>query len=439
MRPRRLAAAGRPLARPPVAAFALALGARLALIDAVPWNYSMDAYERWAGRDHLLVHDWLPATQAVIWAVAALGGGTVAARVALSVVAALAAAAGAAVAEAVGGRGAGWTFLPVALFPPFLAWSATMYQEGTFLALVLGAIALAEAADRRGSPRLRLAADLLAGAAALCRYEGWLFVPLYVLWQGRRSALRALWGMALWVGLRWGLGVRGYAPSPVDFADWNGLADRFDPARYREELRRFYQQARHTGLLHLAAAGLVGLAWGIARRDRRVALLGAMLAVQVAAVLGWMAGLETVIYRMQVIGGVLLGVLAAIPLGWAWRRGWVARLALAGPLLFAAWRFDRFGTEMAAQAVHGVRWEVRLARRMMRCPDCAFEVAPRRGFGTRDRHDGCQVLQGLTGLRAGVDFRCLAWPEQDAPAHPTHRARWRRGGYVVERLADAAR
>ena len=35
----------------------------------------MDAYQRWGGRAHLLVQDWLPATQTMVWGMASLGGG----------------------------------------------------------------------------------------------------------------------------------------------------------------------------------------------------------------------------------------------------------------------------------------------------------------------------------------------------------------------------
>ena len=50
-----------------LAAFGLALLARVGLIATHPTMYSMDAYQRWGGRAHLLVQDWLPATQFIVW------------------------------------------------------------------------------------------------------------------------------------------------------------------------------------------------------------------------------------------------------------------------------------------------------------------------------------------------------------------------------------
>ena len=70
-----------------LAAFGLALLARVGLIATHPTMYSMDAYQRWGGRAHLLVQDWLPATQFIVWLTDIVGGGQIAARVAVSVVA----------------------------------------------------------------------------------------------------------------------------------------------------------------------------------------------------------------------------------------------------------------------------------------------------------------------------------------------------------------
>ena len=55
------------------AAFGLALAARVGLIATHPTMYSMDAYQRWGGRAHILVQDWLPATQSIVWLTDAVG------------------------------------------------------------------------------------------------------------------------------------------------------------------------------------------------------------------------------------------------------------------------------------------------------------------------------------------------------------------------------
>ena len=40
----------------------------------MPDAYQFDAYQRWAGRDHLYIQVWLPATQTLVWLVGKLGG-----------------------------------------------------------------------------------------------------------------------------------------------------------------------------------------------------------------------------------------------------------------------------------------------------------------------------------------------------------------------------
>ena len=58
----------------PFACLVLGFMARAAIIGAVPTNYSFDGFQRWAGRDHLLVQDWLPLTQSILVLNEALGG-----------------------------------------------------------------------------------------------------------------------------------------------------------------------------------------------------------------------------------------------------------------------------------------------------------------------------------------------------------------------------
>ena len=48
-----------PGARFTVTVFAIELAVRLALLEAYPDNYSMDAYQRWGGREHILIQGWL--------------------------------------------------------------------------------------------------------------------------------------------------------------------------------------------------------------------------------------------------------------------------------------------------------------------------------------------------------------------------------------------
>ena len=58
----------------PVAIAVVALLVRLSVIWMYPDAYQFDAYQRWAGRDHLYIQVWLPATQAIVWTVGKLGG-----------------------------------------------------------------------------------------------------------------------------------------------------------------------------------------------------------------------------------------------------------------------------------------------------------------------------------------------------------------------------
>lgn len=408
----------------PLVAFVVALLPRLALMWQVPEIYGFDGYQRWAGRDHLLVRDWLPATQSVIWAVTRLGGGPVAAKLALSVVASGAVAAGALVARRLGGAAAGWLFVPVGLFAPFLAWSVVPYQEGTYLLVLFAALALAISGRQ-------LAADLIAGGLVLVRYEGWPVLGLYLVWRRDPRALVALWGVALWLALKVGVGVQGYQPSPVNYADWDGLAERFDLVRYLDSLSRFVAQAWWSGGWVLFALGLVGM-WLLRRQGLGRLLIG-VFAVQVGAVLGWLAGVETAIMRMEVVAGVVLGLFAAAVLGRLWARGgaWRATVAV-GAVAFGSYGVWAAGG-MASRSVRSVRWEERLARQMAACEGCEWVVTPRAGLGTRDRHDGCEILQGITGLHAGQGFWCATWPGE-VPAEVAEKAwhaTWRRGGYAV--------
>ena len=291
------------LVRFTVAVFAVHMAVRWALIAAYPENYSMDAYQRWGGREHVLVQDWLPVTQGLVWAVAKLGGGIDAMRLAMAVVGALAATAGAWVARVVGGPAAGWLFVPVGLFGPFLTWSVVPYQEGAFLAALFGGMAVALTAHSEGRPPTHRAwriADLLIGLLALVRYEGWPVVIVYIAWRRDARALIALWGAAVWLMCK-ASGLEGHAASPISYADWEGIQARFTLTGLNHTLRRLLMQSIDTAGVLLIPAGVA--AWEALRRQRRPAawLFGLVFAGQLAALAGWIVGLETATYRMQAV------------------------------------------------------------------------------------------------------------------------------------------
>jgi len=429
-------------ARFTLAVFLVELTVRLALVFTHPENYSMDAYQRWGGREHMLVQDWLPATQSVVWLVDALGGGITPMRVAMAIIGALAVTAGAWVARSWGGTAAGWLFIPIGFFGPFLTWSVVPYQEGTFLLALFGGMALAlRATTERKLPSDRLwwLADLTFGALPLVRYEGWPVTLLYIAWRRTPRAGLALWGAAIWLAVK-AVGLEGHAASPISYADWEGIDARFDPAAIQATLAKLWTQMLDTKGAVLFPVGL--LAWVHLARNRRpgIWLLGLALAGQLAALAGWIVGLETATYRMQAVPGVLLGLFAAASAGMLWNRwGLQGRMALGAGALVATAAFVPQGFDNARRSTRSVRWEARLVDTMQDCPTCTYLIKPRTGLGTRDRHDGCEIIQGLGAGMHGEKFWCQHWSEAPESFDATHAAQWRKGGYVVRDARDADR
>jgi hypothetical protein len=429
-------------ARFTLAAFIIELAVRLVLIQTHPDNFSMDAYQRWGGREHLLVQDWLPATQSIIWLVSAMGGGIIAMRVAMAVVGSLAITAGAWVARSLGGAAAGWLFIPVGFFGPFLTWSVVPYQEGAYLLALFGGMALALQAHQQNRPAtasMWRMADVILGFLPLVRYEGWPVAIIYIIWRRDRNALWALWGAALWLVVKT-TGIDGHAASPVSYADWEGLSTRFDPSVLGATLTKLWTQMLDTKAVLLLPLGLIGLVHQIRVGRRGAILLGLVLAGQLAALAGWVVGLETATYRMQAVPGVLLGLFAAGSAGLVWaktgrvQRGFIALTGLVATAAFIPQGFDN-----ARRSTRSVRWEQRLVEAMDACRDCTYLIKPRDGIGTRDRHDGCEIIQGLGTGYHGEKFWCQKWGDVPADYQATHAARWRKGGYVIRDARDADR
>ena len=415
-------------------AFAVALIARLGLIATHPTMYSMDAYQRWGGRAHILVQDWLPATQFIVWLTDSLNGGQIASRVAVSVIAAVALAAGGLCARRMGGPVAGWAFLPVMVFGPSLTWTSVPYQEGTFLFFLFGGLALALNAKTAGEGATKrdwMWADIVLGGLALVRYEGWPIAILYILWRRDPRATLAAWGMLAWLVVK-AIGMDGYAASPIHYADWEGLDTRFDGAVLSASLAKLGRLSVTTGGIWLY--GLLLPAAFILLRSRIVGagffllVFGGQLLITVA----WMTGLETAIIRMHLLPGTLAGLLVAAAIGLVWPnlKSWMRPLALIAAIAMMV-GFSRQGFQNARVSIKGVKHEVRLLDKIERCGDCRFVVRPRTKIGTRDRHDGCEILQGISSLRHGEEFWCRRWGDRPSAFVPTHTARWKRGGYVI--------
>lgn len=398
----------------------IALGSRLMLIVLYPGIFAFDGFQRWAGRAHFLIRDWLPATQSLIVLTSPFGSPTLT-RVTLAMVASLSVMALVQISSRFWGEKVGWYTVPIAAFGPFAVWSSTLYQEGTFLFLCLGAVALTTML----SPKRLWLADLMAGAMALTRYEGWPVLFLYILWRRDRKALLALWGAGLWLGIK-GLNLEGYAPSPIDYADWNGLSDRLSWSSYLANLQKGLRQSFESGALGvwlLAIPSMIKMA--IKRHEMGIFLMLIFLS-QVAAVAGWIAGLETAIQRMQVIMTVMAMPFCALTLS---QFKGIPRTGaiLAAIMVMGLW--TRHAMDTAARNHRSFKAERTLAKEIEACDGCQYHVSPRTGLGTRDRHDGCEILQGVSTLKHGTDFWCLAWGSPDGPA--SHTAQWKKRGYTI--------
>lgn len=387
---------------PALGAFAVAALVRLGLIAYNPTPYSLDGYQRWAGRDHLLVQDWLPATQSLIWLVAHLGGDVVAARVVVSLVAAVAAGAGATLAIRLADRpSAGWWFIGLALYGPFLSWTTVLYQEGTFLAVLFVGLALGAAG------RLR-AADVVIGLIGLVRYEGWPYLLAWLAWRRDWRAGVALWGAAVWLAVK-ASGATGFHASPVDIRDWVGIVERFDLGRFAEELQLLVYNLVRSGAFTM----VVVAAWGAWRhRAERFFLL--LWVMQLGITAAWMAGLESALTRMLVVPALVVapGCAATIARE-AERRRWVFAVGLVSMLLIGGGGILDARKRIRSETNYWGK-EVELAQAMEACTGCVWWVDPQRGLGPRDRHDGCEAVQGITSLRRDADFYCAAWETPEA-------------------------
>jgi hypothetical protein len=406
--------------------FVLALVVRLVVIAAYPDPWQFDAYQRWAARDHLWVQVWLPATQVVVWTVAKLGGGILSLRVVMALIASATVAMGGMLAHRLGGIRGAWGYLPMALFGPYLLWSVVPYQESTLLFALFGGLLLSERYPRAG--------DLLIGALAFCRYEGWPLLLVYIAVQRRWSALLCLWGVAAYFGLDL-LGLNEpYAASPDSFEDWEGLENKLNPRNAVRLFTQLWFESSRSGLQWIVIGAVLALwrrPWTRSHWVLSFAVLG-----QMAATVGWMFSLGIVFSRMTVIPGMVVGVISAAEVGRLWPRFPTWGKIFVGVFTWAlmAWTVT-FTKPDIDRMFRTMRYDVELVRVVERCPNEVWSITPRRHPGPRRRHDGCEVLQGLTDLRAGVEFVCEPWDWGGPEA--TLRARWssRVKAYEVERLS----
>ncbi len=407
--------------------FVVALAARLAVIAIWPDPWQFDAYQRWAGRDHLWVQVWLPATQTVVAGVAALGGNMMVLRLVMSVLAAVTVAMGAALARRLGSPASPWFYLPMAIFAPYMLWSSVPYQESTFLFVLFASLLVG-----RRSP---IAADLILGAIAFCRYEGWPLLLVHIALSRRWSSLLSLWGVAVYFALKKAGLAEPYAASPDSFADWNG----FDKKLLRPH---FLMKMGYSFLVQVWGEGvlLYGLVAALAVRSRRVSREAWMLVFgvlgQLAATAGWLISLGSSLGRMMILPGMMVAVLSSAELGRRWphfdgkRRGVVVFTIAA----LTMWSMVVNVSDINV-IFNTMQGDIQLVRIIEKCPGEVWRITPRRHPGPRMRHDGCEVVQGLTDLRAGIDFSCVNWRWE--VTDETLYARWAAndGEYRIVRLA----
>ena len=104
----------------------------------------------------------------------------------------------------------------------------------------------------------------------------------------------------------------------------------------------------------------------------------------------------------MILIGIPCGLLTAAILSVLWVN--LRPLWRIGVLLFVggwtAWTLAdaRYDYKIYARSIKAERPLIELVRR---CPEETWSVVPRPHPGPRNRHDGCEVIQGLTPLRAG--------------------------------------
>lgn len=440
---------------PVLAGVAIAWVWRLILIWMYPGNYAFDGLQRWSGREYVLVQDWLPATQMLVRICSSIGLSLGETRGAMALVGAASIGVATAIAGRLGGVTAAWACVPFALFGPHVAWTIVPYQEGIFLLLVLGAV-LAALHERW------VVADLLMGASGLVRYEGWPFIFIWMVWRKDLRASIALWGVATWLAGKFGFGWTGHHPSPVDIRDWEGMFTRFKiDAFFRNtgyNLERLWDSGAWIYIL-----GCIGGAGVLRHRVR--GLMWTWVLLQVAITFAWMIALERSMSRMLVVPISLIAPLGAVGLAHLYRvamgetipgsvvslRQGLERTAkklgiygVVGLLacLLAMESYD--GWWRVRREINGAHWERAAVMLMRRCPECVWWIEPRAGFGPRGRHDGCEVIQGLSPFLHGRDFYCAGWlgDEERAVAEKrlTSRVEWNdaKQSYMVWRTWEAS-
>lgn len=413
----------------PIAVFILAFVVRIIAIFIWPHAFQFDAYQRWAGRDHLFIQVWLPATQLVVWLCGKIGMSIFGLRFVFAAMGSLALALATALAERLGGRHAALFFLPMTCFGPFLVWSTSPYQESTLLIFLFSGLLLTEL-----RPRL---SDWMMGALALVRYEGWPLIFAHVFFRRNVKALVAFWGCAF-LGLLFALDlVHPYKASPDSFADWNDLSGNLKPRIISFVAYRLAVITEFSGTQWLLL-GLCCFPWLKHKTTVHWMLLLTALG-QICATLGWAISLGVGFSRMMITIALPSAVLTVLFLAQKWPEWsrWKRGVLVGGLVLWTPWTLRDAYVDYSSYSKR-LRFEVQLLEVMRRCPDDNWGIDPRKHPGKRERHDGCEVIQGISELRAGFDYSCMIW---NGPTRPlTLRASWseEERRYNIRRLGGAA-
>lgn len=413
----------------PAITFVIAFLVRAAAILIWPHAFQFDAYQRWAGRDHLFIQVWLPATQLVVWICGKLGMSIFGVRFVFAAIGSLSLAIASALLERLGGRMAAWLFLPMCFFGPFLVWSTSPYQESTLLTVLFFGLLLSDL-----KPQL---SDWVMGALAMVRYEGWPLIIAHVFFRRSWSALIAFWGCAF-LGVLYACDwVHPYQASPDSFADWNDLSGNLKPRIVSFVAYRLGVITEYSGTQWLLL-GVLFFPWLKNKSNVHWMLLFTVIG-QICATVGWALSLGVAFSRMMITIAIPASMLAVLFLAQLWPRWarWKRILLGIGLVAWTGWTLRDAHVDYKSYS-KSLRFEVDLIDLMKRCPNDFWGIDPRKHPGKRNRHDGCEVIQGLSELRAGFDYSCMIW---SGPTRPlTLRASWSEDDrtYHIRRIDGAA-
>lgn len=326
--------------------FVAAAAARIALAVAFPTIHGGDAAARLAHADTVVLGYQLPLAQIFVALGKALSDDPMMVRLIFCLWgAALVAGLTALLAHAFGPGAALFGGLLLTFDPLLIHYSIVPYQEPLAYALVTWAFVFA-----------RLRRDPLGafamGAACLCRYEAWLFLPSFVAVSSTRR-IAALAGLPV---LGWVAWWQGLAPSGLYVLDLEAQSSRGSRVVYLAGKFLEYE----TGLVVAAAGGALVLA--SMDRNRTILKSSGVLAVVIAVMVAfgheYPPGSGLMSERL-----IHLPVLLVLPLAAIAFSRFAARSRPAFALCLAA---------VLAVAGRNVRFEVALLQAAAREPDLAL-------------------------------------------------------------------